>query len=46
VQKKTVLYNPDNIPNGCGQRIGILDFAAVAIENQIAFLCDEVGASV
>ena len=46
VQKKTVLYNPYNIPNGCGEGIGILDFAALAIENQISFLGDELRASV
>ena len=41
-----MLYNPDNIPNGCGQDIGILDFAALAIENQISFVGDELRAGV
>jgi hypothetical protein len=36
-----VFDHPYNIPNGCGQGVGILDFAALAIENQIAFLGDE-----
>ena len=46
VQKKTVFYNPHNIPNGCGQGIGILDFAALAIQNQISFVGNELRASV
>jgi hypothetical protein len=32
MQKKTVPYN---VPNGGSQRIEILDFTALAIENQI-----------
>src|SRR5262245_24615543 len=45
VQKQAVFYNPYNITNKCGQRIGILDFAALTIKNYVSFVSDKLRAS-